>query len=138
MIIGFAAIALLRSSDTSTLVAGNLAFQKTALAAGDAGTEAAITWLTANGGGTTLFDDDAANGYYATTADACDLTGTRTPDDDDGRRQLDRRRPRRRLQHGCAHGRARRRRRTGYTVRYVSTASATPPATRTRCSGRTA
>jgi len=83
VIIGFAAIALLRSSDTSTLVVGNLAFQKTALAAGDAGTETAATWLTANGGGTTLFADDAANGYYATTADACDLTGTRTPDDDD-------------------------------------------------------
>lgn len=83
VIIGFAAIALLRSSDTSTLVVGNLAFQKTALAAGDAGTETAATWLTANGGGTTLFEDVAASGYYSTTADACDLTGTRTPDDDD-------------------------------------------------------
>ena len=79
VIIGFAAVALLRSSDTGTLVVGNLGFQKTALAAGDAGTEAAVAWLNANAIGTALFDDDDANGYYATTADNCDLTGTRTP-----------------------------------------------------------
>lgn len=81
LIIGFAAIALLRSSDTGTLVAGNLAFQKTALASGDAGTEAAIAWLAANSAGNTLFDDIPASGYFATTADNCDLTGTRTPAD---------------------------------------------------------
>lgn len=80
VIIGFAAIALLRSSDTGTLVVGNLGFQKTALAAGDAGTEAAVAWLNANAVGVVLFDDDGAEGYYATTADNCDLTGTRTPD----------------------------------------------------------
>lgn len=83
VIIGFAAIALMRSSDTGTLVIGNLGFQKTALAAGDAGTETAATWLTANGGGTTLFADVAASGYYSTSADTCDLTGSMTPDDDD-------------------------------------------------------
>jgi len=81
LIISFAAIALLRSSDTGTLVAGNLAFQKTALASGDAGTEEALTWLAANSAGNTLFDDVPARGYYATTADNCDLTGTRTPAD---------------------------------------------------------
>jgi Tfp pilus assembly protein PilX len=80
VIIGFAAIALLRSSDTGTLVVGNLGFQKTALAAGDAGTEAAVAWLNANAVGVVLFDDDGAEGYYATTADNCDLTGTRTPE----------------------------------------------------------
>ncbi len=81
LIIGFAAVALLRSSDTGTLVAGNLAFQKTAVASGDAGTEAAITWLAANSAGGALFDDIPASGYFATTADNCDLTGTRTPAD---------------------------------------------------------
>lgn len=81
VIIGFAAIALLRSSDTGTLVVGNLGFQKTALAAGDTGTEAAVTWLNANALGVVLFDDVAASGYYASTADNCDLTGTRTPND---------------------------------------------------------
>ena len=80
LIISLAAVALLRSSDTSTLVTGNLAFQKSALAAGDAGTEAAITWLSAaNAAAGTTFNDVAASGYFATTADVCDLTGTRTP-----------------------------------------------------------
>ena len=78
LIIGFAAVALLRSSDTGTLVAGNLAFKKTALGASDAGTETALAWLVANAAGVTLYSDVAANGYYATTADACDLTGSRT------------------------------------------------------------
>lgn len=79
VIIGFAAIALLRSSDTGTLIVGNLGFQKTALAAGDAGTEAAIQWLMDNSDGADLFDDIAAAGYFASTADNCDLTGARTP-----------------------------------------------------------
>jgi len=81
VIIGFAAVALLRSSDTGTLVAGNLAFKKTALAAGDAGSEVAINWLVANSAGATLYNDVVGNGYYATTADGCDLTGTRTAGD---------------------------------------------------------
>jgi type II secretory pathway pseudopilin PulG len=81
LIIGFAAVALLRSSDTGTLVTGNLAFKKAALAAGDVGTEAALTWLGDNAGDDTLFDDVAASGYFATTADICDLTGSRTPGD---------------------------------------------------------
>jgi type IV pilus assembly protein PilX len=80
VIIGFAAIALLRSSDIGTLIVGNLGFQKTALASGDAGTEVAANYLVANSGGNLLFNDIAADAYYATTADACDLTGTRTPD----------------------------------------------------------
>lgn len=81
VVMSFAAVALLRSSDTSTLVAGNLAFQRTALHSGDAGVEAAIAWLEDNAGGGVLHDDDPANGYFATTADACDLTGTRTATD---------------------------------------------------------
>jgi Tfp pilus assembly protein PilX len=78
IIISFAAVTLLRSTGTGTLVSGNLAFQKTALASGDAGSEQAIAWLVANAASGALFQDDAANGYYATTADNCDLTGTRT------------------------------------------------------------
>lgn len=80
VIISFAALALLRSSDTSTIIAGNLAFQKTALQAGDAGVEEAIAFLVPLATGATLFADDAANGYFATTTDACDVTGQRTPD----------------------------------------------------------
>ena len=82
LIMSFAAVALLRSTDTATMIAGNLTFKKTALASGDAGTEAGITWLTANLAGTTLHADQEADGYYSRSADACDLTGQRTPDDD--------------------------------------------------------
>jgi Tfp pilus assembly protein PilX len=78
LIITLASVTLLRSSDTGTLITGNLAFQKTALAAGDAGTEAAIDWLTAQGVGGALFADAPASGYYASSADGCDLTTTRT------------------------------------------------------------
>ena len=70
----FASIALLRSVDTSTLIAGNLQFQEAALATGNAGTEAAIGWLAANASGSTLYADVPAAGYYATSSDSCDLT----------------------------------------------------------------
>ncbi len=93
LIIGFAAVALLRSSDTGTLVVGNLAFKKTALAASDAGTEAALTWLVANAAGVTLYADNVANGYYSTTADGCDLTGTHHGGRRGRRRELDGCRP---------------------------------------------
>jgi Tfp pilus assembly protein PilV len=81
VIISFAATALLRSTDTATLIAGNLSFKKAALASGDASTEAAITWLDANSANAILLADSIANGYYATSADNCDLTGSVTPND---------------------------------------------------------
>jgi type IV pilus assembly protein PilX len=81
VIISFAAVALLRSTDTATLIAGNLGFKKAALASGDASTETAIIWLNANIAGTGLQSDVSASGYYATSRDACDITGSRTPDD---------------------------------------------------------
>lgn len=40
-----AAVALIRSVDTSTLIAGNLSFKQSAIIGGDAGIEAAVTWL---------------------------------------------------------------------------------------------
>jgi type IV pilus assembly protein PilX len=40
-----AAVALIRSVDTSTLIAGNIAFKQAATSSGDAGIEAAMTWL---------------------------------------------------------------------------------------------
>jgi hypothetical protein len=71
-----AAVALVRSVDTSTIIAGNLAFQQAATASADGGTEAAITWLsatdTANAALNVLTDtthafnqDNATAGYYA-------------------------------------------------------------------------
>lgn len=45
VIMSLAAVALIRSVDTSTMVASNLAFRQSATSSGDAGIEAAITWL---------------------------------------------------------------------------------------------
>lgn len=42
-----AAVALIRSVDTSTLISGNLAFKQAATTSGDAGIEAAVNWLAA-------------------------------------------------------------------------------------------
>lgn len=70
-----AAIALIRSVDTGNVVAGNLAFKQSATLAGDAGTEAAVNWLSGIAGTSASFDDDAANGYYATSQDTLDMTG---------------------------------------------------------------
>lgn len=40
-----AAVALIRSVDTSTIIAGNLAFRQSTISAGDAGIDAAMGWL---------------------------------------------------------------------------------------------
>jgi len=71
-----AGIALLRSVDTSSVIAGNLAFKQSAVASADLGVESAITWLTANY--KTLENDQTNFGYYATRQDAVDLTGNGT------------------------------------------------------------
>jgi len=76
--LSLAGVALVRSVDTSSLIAGNLAFRQSATTAGDAGVEAARTWLLANTGALTA--DVPASAYYATSQDALDLTGNRTPD----------------------------------------------------------
>lgn len=70
-----AAIALVRSVDTGNVVAGNMAFKQGAALAGDAGTEAAITWLTGIAGVVASQSDDPANGYYATSQETLDMTG---------------------------------------------------------------
>jgi Tfp pilus assembly protein PilX len=74
-----AGIALVRSVDTSTLIAGNLAFKQNSTALADLGVEAGRTWLIANANTATLNDDSPAQGYYATSQDSLDLTGTITP-----------------------------------------------------------
>lgn len=57
-----AAIALVRSSDTTNIIAGNLAFQQAATSSGDRGTEAAILWLENNNGGVFLHSDHNTSG----------------------------------------------------------------------------
>ena len=56
-------LALSHSVTTGVLVAGNLAFQQSATSAGDAGLEAARTWLFAQDGD--LLRSDAVPGYIA-------------------------------------------------------------------------
>ncbi|HJV85920.1 MAG TPA: hypothetical protein VJ698_10625 [Noviherbaspirillum sp.] len=75
-----ASIAMVRSVDTSTIIAGNLAFKQSGAAAGDAAIDAAVGWLTANNG-PTLEADSGSDGYYATSQDSLDITGNRTPGD---------------------------------------------------------
>ncbi|HZW23144.1 hypothetical protein [Noviherbaspirillum sp.] len=68
-----ASVAMVRSIDTSTLIAGNLAFKQSGVTSGDTGVNEAITWLSANGGN--LENNVPASGYYATGQDCLDLTG---------------------------------------------------------------
>lgn len=73
------AIALMRSVDTTNLVAGNLAFKQGATMAGDAGIEAGRTLLVGWYGTTTLDTNNTAEGYYATDQANLDITGRKTP-----------------------------------------------------------
>jgi type IV pilus assembly protein PilX len=59
-----AAISLMRSVDTTNVIAGNLAFRQSAAASGDVGVEKAIAWLEQNIG-VTLNTSQPASGYSA-------------------------------------------------------------------------
>lgn len=74
-----AGIALVRSVDTATMIAGNLAFKQGTTAFADAGIEAGRTWLIGNAGTAVLNADSTAFGYYANSMDNLDLTGAMTP-----------------------------------------------------------
>ncbi len=72
-----ATIALVRSVDTSNVIVGNLAFKQGATQAGDVGSDVAANWLATIAGTTASYNDDTANGYYATGRDV-DMTGSGT------------------------------------------------------------
>lgn len=75
-----AGLALMRSVDTGTVIASNLAFRESAIHVGDIGVEAARTWLTGVTPTETLYNDQPAisggQGYYANWADNIDLLGS--------------------------------------------------------------
>lgn len=81
-----AAVALIRSVDTSTLIAGNLAFSQSATTSGDGGVESANAWLVNPTGATppvpptaTAFDASiAAEGYYANYVSTLDVRAAST------------------------------------------------------------
>lgn len=74
VVLSLAAMALVRSVDTGALVIGNLGFKQDATTSSDQGAEQAITWLSANINGTVL-DNNAAQGYSASSIDQLDPTG---------------------------------------------------------------
>lgn len=76
-----AGLSMMRSVDSSALIAGNLAFKQSAAVSADAGVEAAIAWLGANA--SALGNDDGSNGYSASSQDNLDLTGNASEDTDD-------------------------------------------------------
>lgn len=61
------AVTMIRSTDSATLVAGNLGFKQSGLASSDMATEAAIAWLGQQSAGT-LSGDLPASGYQASFA----------------------------------------------------------------------
>lgn len=68
VVLSLAAVALIRSVDTNTMIAGNLGFKQSATMSADSGVETAITWLNANQAAATTEADQTASGYYATSA----------------------------------------------------------------------
>lgn len=65
VIMSMAGIGLMRSVDTSTGIAGNLAFRASAVTSSDAAIELAMAFLEANRGSSVLNTDVPAQGYYA-------------------------------------------------------------------------
>lgn len=71
VVMSLAAVALIRSVDTNTMIAGNLAFKQSALVSSDRGVETALAWVETKitAAPTDLNADtlsNADNGYYAT------------------------------------------------------------------------
>jgi Tfp pilus assembly protein PilX len=65
-------LALMRSSGTGLLIAGNLSFRQSGVSVADYGSEAARSWLLSQGRGN-LYDDNNAQGYFATQGAAAEF-----------------------------------------------------------------
>lgn len=91
MVMALAAVVLVRSVDTSTLIAGNLAFKQAATASADAGVAAAVPWMVttqatqASAGKDpwvhldhTFNNDSPTTGYYSSIATPANLTDAAT------------------------------------------------------------
>jgi len=76
VIMSLGGLALIRSMDTSNLIAGNMAFQQAATHSADAGVEAAVAWLETNNTVAGALNTSNANmGYSASTPN---ITATQT------------------------------------------------------------
>lgn len=70
--LSLAAVGLVRSIDSGSLVLGNLGFKQDATASAEQGTKAALTWMKT----ASLTQDGAeGTGYYATAKDTLDVNG---------------------------------------------------------------
>lgn len=80
VILGFGAVALTRSVDTSTLIMGNLSFRNDAVTSSSIATEQAIAWLQdkVSNKAEDLDADQKTSGYFASSLDKLDVTGNRT------------------------------------------------------------
>lgn len=77
VVMSLGALALVRAVASGLLVAGNFAFRQAAVMAADAGSEAAINWLTQRAASAEPFADQPDAGYYASMPAGLDLTGNR-------------------------------------------------------------
>ena len=77
VVMSLGALALVRAVASGLLVAGNFAFRQAAVMAADAGSEAAIAWLSARATTAEPLSDQPDAGYYASMPSGLDLTGTR-------------------------------------------------------------
>ncbi len=68
VVMSLAAVALIRSVDTNSMIAGNLAFKRSATTSADSGSEAALNWLSAQSVAT-LQGNVVLSAYYATSID---------------------------------------------------------------------
>lgn len=75
VVMSLGSLALVRAVATGLLVAGNFAFRQAAVMAADAGSEAAIAWLSERAATTEPYTDQPTAGYYASMPAALDLTG---------------------------------------------------------------
>ena len=67
-----AGVAMMRSVDTGSIVAGNIAFRQSSVHAADQGLQAGYSYILARAGGTSLYNDDntagpTSNGYFSNT-----------------------------------------------------------------------
>lgn len=84
-----AGVALIRSIDTNSLIAGNLAFRQNSTTSAETGVEKARQWLMSSSP-TYLYDSHTDSGYFAIRADdTMDMTGSRTKDTSDNIKWLD-------------------------------------------------
>ena len=76
VVMSMSALALVRAVSTGVLVAGNFAFRQAAVLAAEAGSETAITWLTARATLPDLYTDQPEEGYYASLPEGMDINGS--------------------------------------------------------------